>query len=101
MRRRQGRALLCRQQSLPVAAKTRLSYSNDLADLLGFLGRNGKRRLLDLSQRDFEAYLAELDRRGYAGTSRKRRTYAIRTFFRFLYDSGYTSQDISHRLIPP
>ena len=83
------------------AQKTRLNYRTDVLDLIEFLARNGKKRLDQLSQRDLEAYLADLDRRQYAGASRKRKSYAIKSFFGFLFDSAYTSQDISQRLIPP
>ena len=83
------------------AAKTRVNYRTDLSDFITLLENGGERRLQDVSQRDLEAYLAELDRRGYAGTTRKRKTYAIKSFFGFLHDSGYVAQDVSYRLIPP
>jgi len=83
------------------AAKTRLDYHNDLEDLIAFLEKGSLRRLNQLSLRDLEAYLAELDRRGYAGASRKRKTYAIKSFFSFLYRSGYADEDLAERLIPP
>ena len=83
------------------SAKTRVNYGDDLDDLIAFLEQNGKTRLDQVSVRDLQAYLAELDRRGYAGTSRKRKTYSIKSLFRFLYDSGYLTEDIAKRLIPP
>ena len=83
------------------APKTRLDYHNDLEDLVAFLEEGSLRRLNQLSLRDLEAYLAELDRRGYAGASRKRKTYAIKSFFSFLYRSGYADKDLAERLIPP
>ena len=81
--------------------KTRLNYRTDVLDLIEFLARNDKKRLDQLSPRDLEAYLADLDRRQYAGATRRRKTYAIKSFFGFLFDSGYMPQDISQRLIPP
>ena len=81
--------------------KTRLDYHNDLADLLAFAGKLGHERLDQVSLRDLEAYLAELDRRGLAGASRKRKTYAIKSFFAFLYHSSYLAHDPAERLIPP
>ena len=68
------------------AAKTRVNYRTDLSDFIAFLEDGGERRLQDVSQRDLQAYLAELDRRGYAGTTRKRKTYAIKSFFGYLHD---------------
>jgi len=83
------------------AAKTRLNYRTDVSDLLAFLEKAETLRLEEVSLRDLEAYMAELDRRGLAGTSRRRKTYAIKSFFRFLHDSGYLDEDISRRLVPP
>ena len=81
--------------------KTRTNYRNDLTDLISFLESRGYLRLAGVSQRDLEAYLAELDHRGYAGTSRKRKTYSIKSFFRFLHEFGYLNANIAERLIPP
>ena len=50
------------------SGKTRTNYGGDLADLVRFLKQNTKEHLTDISLRDLEAYLADLDRRGYAGT---------------------------------
>ena len=81
--------------------KTRLDYRHDLLDLINFLSRNGRQRLGQLSLGDLEAFLAELDHRGLAGSSRRRKTYAIKSLFSFLYSSGHVPQDLSDRLIPP
>jgi len=83
------------------AAKTRVDYRNDLVHLIRFLQDSNKERLEEVSQRHLEAYLAELDRRGYAGTSRKRKTYALKSFFGFLHQSGYIDVNVTERLIPP
>ena len=83
------------------AAKTRLDYHNDLKDLVAFLEKGGRQQLIQISLHDLEAYLAELDRKGYAGASRKRKTYAIKSLFSFLCHSGYTDKDPAERLIPP
>ena len=83
------------------AEKTRLDYHHDLSDLLLFLERLGRVRLDQVALGDLEAYLAELDRRSLAGASRKRKTYAIKSFFAFLYRSGGIVRDVSERLIPP
>ena len=83
------------------AEKTRLGYHHDLTDLIAFLSANGRQRPDQLSLRDLEASLAELDRRGPMGSSRRRKTYAIKSFFSFLYRSGHIPQDLSERLVPP
>ena len=55
----------------------------------------------DVSLNDLEAYLADLDRRGYAGTSRRQKTYAIKSFFAFLKQYGYVDHSVVQSLIPP
>ena len=83
------------------AAKTRTNYRHDIADLIEFLKRNGRRRPQVVSLNDLEAYMAELDRRGYTGSSRARKTYAIKSFFSFLARHGYTDNNVAERLMPP
>jgi integrase/recombinase XerD len=84
-----------------LSERTREEYTNDLQDLVQFLEKNGKKRVEDVGLLDLERYLAELDRRGYAGSTRKRKTVTIRSLFSFLYSSGYITSNIANRLIPP
>jgi len=65
------------------ATKTRINYRNDIADLIKFLERHDKTQPAKVSLNDLEAYLADLDRRDYKGTSRRRKTFAIKSFFGF------------------
>ena len=60
------------------------AYRNDLSDFLGFLDRLG-RRVADVDHRVLRAYLANLDTRGLARGSIRRRASAIRSFYRFLH----------------
>ena len=83
------------------AARTRINYRNDVSDLLKFLQRNGNTKPETISLNDLEAYLAELDNRGYTGSTRTRKTYAIKSFFAFLTQYGYTDSNAAQRLIPP
>ena len=83
------------------AQKTRLNYRNDLTNLIAFLHKLGHQRPDRIALGDLEGYLAELDRRGLAGSSRRRKTFACKSFFTFLYRSGYIPQNPSNRLIPP
>ena len=84
-----------------LAERTRQEYMNDLEDLVGFLGKLGLKRISQVDRRHLEAYQAELDRRGYAGSTRRRRTSSIRSLFDFLRRDGYTDSNIAERLIPP
>ena len=81
--------------------KTRLDYRHDILDLIRFLAKSRRRRLDRLSLRDLEAFLAELDHRGLAGSSRRRKVYAIKSFFAFLYRSGHMAGNPSDGLVPP
>ena len=83
------------------AIRTRQEYSNDLADLLRFLRAIGITGVGDVGLSHLEGYLAELDRRGYAGSTRKRKTITMRTFFSFLQREGFVANDVARRLIPP
>lgn len=83
------------------AFRTRKEYANDLGELVEFLNQNGISRAGDIALNHLERYLAFLDQKGYAGATRKRRTVAIRTFFSFLSQEGYISNDVSKRLITP
>jgi site-specific recombinase XerD len=83
------------------AFRTRKEYSNDLGELVEFLEKIGVSRVGDVALNHLERYLAYLDQKGHAGATRKRKTVAIRTFFGFLMQEGYVSNDVSKRLITP
>jgi site-specific recombinase XerD len=83
------------------AARTRQEYQSDLSDLAAFLK---ERRILSwavVGLRDLQHFMAELDRRKLAPSSRNRKTYAIKTFFGFLHQSGYIRTNPAGELIPP
>jgi integrase/recombinase XerD len=83
------------------AQKTRVNYRNDIADLLRFLEGQGKKDPCRVDLQDLEAYMAELDRRGHAGTTRRRKTSSIKSFFGFLKQYGYITNNVAERLTPP
>ncbi len=83
------------------AARTRKEYVNDIGELVTFLEQVGIGRVGEIALTHLERYLAQLDQKGYAGATRKRKTVAIRTFFSFLAQEGYISNDVSKRLITP
>jgi len=83
------------------AFRTRKEYANDLGELVEFLEQIGINRVGDVALNHLERYMAYLDQKGYAGATRKRKTVAIRTFFGFLVQEGYLSNDVSKRLITP
>src|SRR3990172_10941221 len=85
-----------------LATRTRREYTNDLTDLIAFL--EGKCFVRDpgkVERKHLEAYLAELDRRGFTGNTRRRKVASIRSFFTFLEDFGIAPLNPARRLIPP
>jgi len=83
------------------AAKTRVNYRNDITDLMKFLEKRGKTDPNRVDLQDLEAYMAELDRRDYTGTTRRRKTSSIKSFFGFLKQYGYITNNVAEGLIPP
>ena len=81
--------------------RTRVEYFNDLEDLIQFLEQLGLMDVGDIGLPQLERYLAELDRRGLAGTTRKRKVVSIRSFLSFLYHDQYMSTNLANRVIPP
>lgn len=84
-----------------LAVRTREEYSEDLTDLIEFLNKRGITQLTETRLRDLENYQAEMDRRGYRASTRERKTYAIKSFFKFLHRHGLISTNVAGRLIPP
>lgn len=83
------------------APKTRLSYMDDLRDLVGFLEGRGCSAAANISPSTLEAYLAYLDQRGLAGASRRRKTYACKSLFAYLCRSGVIPSNPAEQLRPP
>jgi site-specific recombinase XerD len=84
-----------------LVALTRRSYREDITNLLTFLTARGVIQISAVSLNHLKAYQAEMDNRGYAASSRNRKTQAIRIFFQSLNRLGLTSHNIAAELIPP
>jgi site-specific recombinase XerD len=85
-----------------LAVRSRREYLHDLKDLLVFL--TGVQNVSDpslVSKQHLERYLAELDRRGFSGATRRRKVASIRSFFGFLQDAGIIQLSPALKLIPP
>ena len=55
------------------AGRTRVEYLNDIEDLIRFLEQLGIKEAKDIGLPQLERYLAQLDHRGIAGSTRKRK----------------------------
>lgn len=83
------------------APRTRVEYVNDIEDMVKYLDGVGVHTVNNINLPNLIHYLAELEKRGYAGSTRKRKTISIRSFLSFLYVEGYILSDIGKRIIPP
>jgi site-specific recombinase XerD len=83
------------------AERTRVEYLNDLEDLIKFIEQLGIEEAKEIGLPQLERYLAELDHRGIAGSTRKRKAVAIRSFLTFLYQDQYIDTNLAKQLIPP
>src|SRR5262245_57931546 len=77
------------------AHKTRVEYLSDIEDLICFLQQQGINEVKTLRLQFLERYLAELDRRGHAGSTRKRKVISIRSFLWYLYQDQYLKVNFS------
>lgn len=81
--------------------KTQAEYSKVIADLVAFLGGSGITRPAQVGLAHLRIYQADLEKRGYRASTRNRKTYAIKGFFRFLHEYALVQDDISKQLILP
>src|ERR671928_794016 len=85
-----------------LAFRSRREYLNDLKVLLVYLTSvAGVTDPGEVSRRHLDGYLAELDRRGFSGATRRRKVASIRSFFSFLQDTGILQVSPALKLIPP
>jgi site-specific recombinase XerD len=84
-----------------LSSRTRAEYKNDLSDLISFLERQGIVPLARISLQHHTNYQAEMDKRGYKPSTRNRKTHAIKSWFKFLYNQGVIGENVANRLIPP
>ena len=84
-----------------LSERTRREYSNDLKDLVGYLEELGLTGASGPEKEHLEAYQAELDRRGYAGSTRRRKTASVRSFFSSLKQDGHIDNNVAQTLSLP
>lgn len=83
------------------AERTRVEYQNDLEDFIDFLKRSGIEKARELNLSAVMRYSAELEQRGFASLTRKRKVVTIRSFLTFLYQDGHIDTDIAKKVIVP
>lgn len=83
------------------APKTRQSYGDDIRELVLFLEADGCTKPGEVSLSALQGYLANLDSRNLAGATRRRKTYAIKSFFTFMHRSEQLADNPAEQLTPP
>jgi site-specific recombinase XerD len=83
------------------SVKTRVEYSHDVEELVEILDKVRIVRVGELGVPGLERYLADLDHRGIAGSTRKRKVVSVRSFLSFLYQNDYIAVNLAKRIIPP
>src|SRR5215207_4206008 len=83
------------------ADRTRVEYQNDLVGFVGFLERAGINHVRELGIPIIERYGAELEQKGFASLTRKRKVVAIRSFLAFLYQEHHLTSNLALRVILP
>lgn len=84
-----------------LSLRTRAEYRHDLSNLIKWLEGQGISTLAAVSLQHLTGYQAEMDKRGYKPSTRSRKTHAIKSWFKFLYDQGVLALNVAERLIPP
>lgn len=83
------------------APKTRLYYMMDVTELVTSLNSRGITEAHKIELPHLIVFLAELDKRGLAGITRRRKTFSIKSFFHFLEMHDHIKINPARRLIPP
>lgn len=85
-----------------LAQRSRHEYSTDIRELVAYLEEECSLDRPDqIERKHLEEYLAELDRLGLAGSTRRRKVASIRSFCAFLDDRGLVPSNPAQKLIPP
>ena len=83
------------------ADRTREEYQNDLEDFVGFLEQRGINRVEELELPNIERYVAQLEEKGFASLTRKRKVVVIRSFLSFLHQDGYIETNLAKKVVLP
>ena len=81
--------------------QTRRGYKGDIRKLIGYLAKVNVTRAGSVKLGHLQAFLADLENRGYDASSRHRKCFSIKAFFGFLASNKLIPGDPSKRLIPP
>lgn len=83
------------------AHATIVAYSKDIEQLLSFLSDMGKKSVSQVEKLDLEGFLKKLSSDGYTPKSLSRKINSIKTFYRFLKNQGYITDNPAGEITHP
>lgn len=84
-----------------LAERSRVEYSFGIRQFLSFLESIPIQQIGEVEPKHINAYLAELDRQGVSGVTRRKKLTIIRTLFSWLYANGEIKTNVGKHVIPP
>lgn len=84
-----------------LAKKTQEEYARDVEDLIGFLKNQGIEEWSQVGLEDLQVYMTYLESQALKVTTRNRKAYAIKSFFKYLVRGRYAIDNAAEALIPP
>lgn len=84
-----------------LAGRSRVEYETDVTKFLSFVKGLGVGEIEDIEPRHIHAYMAEFDRQGLAGATRRKKLVIIKNFFAWLKAVRFIDTDPAKRIIPP
>lgn len=87
--------------AIDLSARTREEYSRDLRQLAAFLSKRGVNRIGAVHRGHLGQWLADQERRELKASTRRRKAYAAKTFFRHLAEHAVIEDDPAAGLRPP
>jgi integrase/recombinase XerC len=81
--------------------RSRREYVTDLQQLVDYLQGIKVLTVQQVERRHLEGFLAHLDRQALSNTTRRRKLSVLRSFFRFLQESGRRKGNPAQDVIPP
>lgn len=83
------------------AERTREEYQNDIEGFIEFLEKSEVTRAREIGLPIVERFIADLEHRGFASLTRKRKVVSVRSFLLFLYQDGYIDMNIAKLVVLP
>jgi integrase/recombinase XerD len=84
-----------------LAERSRVEYRNDINDLIAFLHNRGVTKIGQATTEHLKEYMANLEQRGYAVPTRRRKVLSVKAFFSFMREYTSLPHDPAFSLASP